>query len=85
MKESEKIRILLPHWIEHNNSHMKEFEKWAGIADDKGMADVAGLIKEAAVLLEKAGEVLSSALEKAGGPLEDSDAGHTHHHHHHHH
>ena len=27
-----KLRVLLPHWIEHNNNHIAEFRKWEGEA-----------------------------------------------------
>jgi hypothetical protein len=25
----EKLRVLLPHWIEHNAEHAAEFRQWA--------------------------------------------------------
>ena len=31
----EKLRILLPHWIDHNNSHIEEFSKWKDVAADE--------------------------------------------------
>ena len=30
----EKLRILLPHWIEHNQEHAAEFRSWADRATD---------------------------------------------------
>ena len=29
MSEVEKLRVLIPHWIEHNKEHAAEFRKWA--------------------------------------------------------
>ena len=82
MKDEEKIRVLLPHWIEHNSSHKKEFENWAEIIKNTGRSDVAELMQQAVTFLDNAGLVLSDALEKAGGPVQETDAHHTHHHHH---
>ena len=69
MKEIEKLRVLLPHWIEHNGEHAGEFREWAeraGTARDALLA-ASDLVEEANVRLEE-------ALEQLGGPLE-------HHHH----
>jgi hypothetical protein len=71
MSEADKLRILLPHWIEHNGQHADEFREWASRA---GAAEEA--IREAAELVEKANVRLEEALEQLGGPLE-------HHHHDH--
>lgn len=29
MNELEKLRVLLPHWIEHNHEHTQAFRTWA--------------------------------------------------------
>ena len=29
MNEVEKLRVLIPHWIEHNEEHASEFRDWA--------------------------------------------------------
>ena len=65
MKDLEKLRVLLPHWIEHNDEHAAEFQEWATRA---GEAEED--IREAARLLEQATGLLHSAMEKLGGPLE---------------
>ncbi len=81
MTDIEKLRVLLPHWIEHNKSHSKEFKKWMEIiksADDPAIAD---LLQEALSGLEKADLALSDALDKLGGPPENDAEGHDHHHH----
>ena len=69
MKEIEKLRVLLPHWIEHNGEHAGEFRKWA---EREGTARDALLA--ASDLVEEANARLEEALEQLGGPLE-------HHHH----
>lgn len=64
MNDLEKLRMLLPHWIEHNDEHAAEFREWAPRA---GEAEEDML--EAARLLEGATRRLQSAMEKLGGPL----------------
>ena len=75
----EKLRILLPHWIEHNNSHVAEFVKWQrAVTGEVGDAAVERL-GEAIEALEKAGQALDTVLVEMGGPFEGED---NHHHHH---
>jgi hypothetical protein len=78
MSEIEKLRVLLPHWIEHNGEHAKEFRQWA---DRAGPAEEH--ILAAAALVEEANERLAEALEQVGGPLEHGPMveGHGHHEH----
>jgi hypothetical protein len=76
MREIDKLRVLLPHWIEHNGEHAAEFRDWAERA---GPAQDALL--RAAGSLEEANEVLRNLLEALGGALElDAEHGHGHHH-----
>lgn len=74
-----KLRVLLPHWIEHNISHMTEFRKWAVEAREESEVEVAQLLDKAICDMEEAGKSLSEALAKVGGPLEGG-GGHHHHH-----
>ena len=78
MNEKEKLRVLLPHWIEHNGEHAKEFRQWA---------DRAGPAKEhiltAAELVEEANDHLAEALKEVGGLSEHGPMGEEHGHHHH--
>ncbi len=76
MTAMEKLRILLPHWIEHNHDHSEEFAKWAAIAGQEGEREIADLIGQAISSLQEAGQVMAQALEIAGG----STAGEGHHH-----
>jgi hypothetical protein len=66
--EKDKLRILLPHWIEHN----AEFREWAEKAGEAKQN-----ILDAAAQMEGANRALEAALEQMGGALEDE-----HHHHH---
>ena len=65
MSETDKLRLLLPHWIEHNGEHAWEFREWAERAGGAGDALTA-----AATLIEEANRQLENALEQLGGPLE---------------
>jgi hypothetical protein len=65
MNELEKLRVLIPHWIEHNDEHAREFRKWSHKSDE-----LSGNILAAADSISKANEYLKIALAKLGGPLE---------------
>jgi uncharacterized damage-inducible protein DinB len=69
MGETEKLRVLLPHWIEHNGEHAGEFREWAQRA---GAARSALL--DAARFLEQANVRLQEALAQLGGPLDHDHA-----------
>jgi len=64
MNETDKLRVLIPHWIEHNNEHAAEFRSWAEQAGDAS-ADILA----AAEAMAHINEHLVSALEKLGGAL----------------
>jgi hypothetical protein len=65
--DEEKLRVLLPHWIEHNAEHAAEFRLWAEKARVAGQEEVAEEIALAAKELGWVNEALSAALEKLGG------------------
>lgn len=64
-EEIKKLRVLLPHWIEHNSEHAGEFRKWAERA-----GPARDTLLEAADVVEQANAQLEEALEQLGGPLE---------------
>jgi hypothetical protein len=59
-----KLRILLPHWIEHNEEHAASFREWADTARELGLETVAGQIKVAVERMVACGEALAAALEE---------------------
>jgi hypothetical protein len=81
MKTIEKLRVMLPHWIEHNASHLNEFAGWAEQVE-KTDQDIAALLHQAAASLRDADQALRTALARSGGEMKEQGA---HHHHHHHH
>jgi hypothetical protein len=59
-----KLKILLPHWIKHNQEHAQEFRTWAERAETSRQDLLA-----AAEHLDKASEALGAALHKLGGSV----------------
>jgi hypothetical protein len=74
MDDRDKLRVLIPHWIEHNEEHAAEFERWAGAVDS-----VSSEIRAASEAITNANYALTTALQKLGGPLEHGES-HQHHH-----
>jgi hypothetical protein len=60
----DKLRLLLPHWIEHNDEHAADFRNWAEKARAAGEQEVAEEIDTAAKELGWVNEALRAALEK---------------------
>jgi rubrerythrin len=69
MTDQEKVRALLPHWIEHNAEHAAEFRAWEEKVRAAGQEEVAEEIALAAKELGWVNEALRAALEKLGGPV----------------
>jgi hypothetical protein len=65
MKETDKLRVLLQHWIEHNEEHAAEFLRWSEKA-----GPAAAAVQEAAERMKAVNLELSSALDLLGGPAE---------------
>ena len=69
MTDIEKLRALLPHWMEHNGEHAAEFERWAGTAAAAAHEQAAELIRLAARQMGQANVTLQQALDELGGPV----------------
>jgi hypothetical protein len=69
--EKDKLRILLPHWIDHNAEHAAEFREWAEKA-----GEAEKYMIEAAEQMNAANQALEAALKQMGGALKNE-----HHHH----
>jgi hypothetical protein len=63
--EMDKLRALIPHWIDHNEGHAEEFRNWSTKA-----GDAAQDIEDAATRMEAANDALREALIQLGGPIE---------------
>jgi hypothetical protein len=64
MTETEILRVLLTHWIEHNQEHAAEYRRWA-----KNASEISHDILAAAESLMFANQALIKALKKLGGPM----------------
>ncbi len=84
MNVIEKLRVMLPHWIEHNRGHAEEFAQWAEQISSTE-AELAGQLHRAVQSLEEAQCALEEALVSAGGALstEKGSGGCSQEHHHH--
>ncbi len=79
MEQMEKLRILLPHWISHNQSHAEEYRKWSAFTREAAEDAVADQIDKAIAAVNQASEFLEQALAAAGGKVSEH-GGHGHHH-----
>ena len=81
MTDIEKLRVLLPHWVEHNVEHANSVRAWAGRARADGEDQLAAHIEAAAQKMEAANHDLETAIEHLGGAAGALVHDHTHPHH----
>jgi alcohol dehydrogenase YqhD (iron-dependent ADH family) len=62
-----KLRVLLPHWIDHNEDHANSFRRWAAKARALGQEETAQRIEEAIEQMAACNEALTAALELLEG------------------
>jgi hypothetical protein len=62
MDQKKKLSVVIEHWIEHNESHMGEYKKWAHTAGELGLEMVRAEIEEAAGKLSQSNQHLEKAL-----------------------
>ena len=67
MNDLDKVRALLPHWIEHNAGHAAEFHDWAERVRALGQEGVADELALAAKQLGWVNEALVAAQERLAG------------------
>jgi hypothetical protein len=78
VNDLEKLRVLLAHWIEHNNEHAAEFRRWTERVRPAAPA-AAGDVEAAAERMAQVNQALRTALDRLGGPVAPTgDAEHTH-------
>jgi hypothetical protein len=64
MNELQKLRVLIPHWIEHNEEHANEFLRWS-----ESVKDASTDLLAAVQAMQQVNQTLRIALEKLGGAL----------------
>ena len=70
MNDLEKLRVLLVRWVDHNLEHAQEFRQWARRAQEFGSEEAASKLEAAAQEMKVLNNILQTALELLGGPLE---------------
>jgi hypothetical protein len=63
MDQKKKLSVVIEHWIEHNESHMGEYKKWAQTAGELGLDKVKAEIEEAVGKLTQSNQHLEKALK----------------------
>lgn len=60
-KDEKTLKILLVHWINHNESHEEGFREWVEKARAMGKNDTADYIEKAISCMQQANEMLMEA------------------------
>ena len=63
MDQKKKLSVVIEHWIEHNQSHMGEYKRWAQTAGELGLDSVKAEIEEAMEKISQSNEHLEKALK----------------------
>jgi ferric-dicitrate binding protein FerR (iron transport regulator) len=63
MEFEEKARIRLEHWIDHNDHHQEDYERFADELENAGKVESARAIREMAELTAKSTACLRNALD----------------------
>lgn len=59
-----RLRILLPHWIEHSDEHVASFQEWAERARELGLEAVAKQTEVAVERMAACDEALAAAVKE---------------------
>jgi len=59
--DAEKLSILLPHWLKHNNDHIRDQEQWIKKAEAAGLTKVADELRRATEFFKKANQHIDQA------------------------
>jgi len=63
MDQKKKLSVVIEHWVEHNESHMGEYKRWAQTAGELGFDSVKAEIEEAMEKISQSNEHLQNALK----------------------
>lgn len=85
MTDIEKLRVLLPHWLEHNASHGDDYRAWIERLTAAGEPHAAEHLAAAVEKLAGVNRDLEALLAHLGGPIEAREHSHHHHERNHHH
>lgn len=62
---ADKLTVVLPHLLQHNQEHVKDIQKWLKISEESGKSAVAEDLRRVAQLYEEISILLESALDKS--------------------
>ncbi|MEG1408640.1 MAG: hypothetical protein RSD36_02255 [Terrisporobacter sp.] len=60
-KDEKTLKILLVHWVNHNESHEEGFKEWVSKAKDMKKEETAKYIEQAIEYMQKSNEMLLEA------------------------
>lgn len=63
MDDKKKLSVVIDHWIEHNESHIAEYQKWAQKSGDLGLDRVKSEIENAVEMLRQCNQHLQKAMK----------------------
>lgn len=64
MTDLEKLKHLIEHWIEHNESHVKTYSEWALKAESSGEKKLSAMLRQIAEESKKLEGLFKKALER---------------------
>ena len=64
MDELGKLKILLHHWLEHNNDHAGVYRDWAEKASALGNQELSDILEKLYHETKKLNKLLEEALKK---------------------
>jgi hypothetical protein len=63
MDDRERLKIVIMQILEHNDVHLKEYEKWTRFAETNHLTDAGVLLGKAKHLVESENGVLQKVLD----------------------
>ncbi len=78
MEIKDKLKKILPHWLDHNKKHGDEFLFWVEELEKSGEKELAEQLQEAVSGFATAQQALENVSRSVGGVDENLK----HHHHH---
>jgi hypothetical protein len=57
-KDEKTLRVLLVHWVKHNDNHVEDFKQWSEKARKMGKGEAADYIDKAIEYMQKTNEML---------------------------
>ena len=59
---TEKLTVMLPHWLEHNEEHIAEMQKYLHALETEGQTELAGGCSATLTQMNRVSDALSHML-----------------------